>query len=166
MPAPPTERCKPLPWPIRNNPIIPGAEQAFPTPHCQGQNALKLVVLGFVRPVHQSRHEAEAAGVIDSRAHAALHKGARDGIHFHKAGIGESFLRGEPVCGERCGQRGEAEFVARVKETVCARRGFELDERGRWREQRVNRSEAVAGEKIAAERWCGGSGRYRQSASG
>ena len=146
--------------------IVAHAQQAFPASYRQGQNALQLVVLGFVRPVHQSRHEAEAARVINGCAGAALHKGARDGIHFHKAGIGEAFLRGERVCSERCGERGEAEFVARVKETVCARRSFELDERGRWSEQGMNWRQAVAGEKIAAERWCGGSGRYRQSASG
>ena len=98
--------------------IIPGAEQAFPTSYRQGQNALQFVVLRFVRPVHQSRHKAEAAGVIDGCAHAALHKGARDGIHFHKAGIREAFLRGERVCSERSSQHGEAEGVARVKETV------------------------------------------------
>lgn len=98
--------------------IIPGAEQAFPAADGEGKNALQFVMLRLVRPVHQSSHEAEAAGVIDGRAGASLHKWPRDGIHFHEAGIGESFLRGESVRGERCAQRGEAESVAGVKKTV------------------------------------------------
>jgi hypothetical protein len=98
--------------------IIPGAEEAFPTADGERKNALQLVVLGFVRPVHQSRHKAEAAGVIDGCAHAGLHKGARDGIHLDKARIGEPFLRRERVGGERCAQRGEAERVAGIEKTV------------------------------------------------
>jgi hypothetical protein len=80
--------------------VIPDAEQAFPTADGERKNAFQFVVLGLVRPVHQSRHQAEAAGVVNSCAHAGLHKGPRNGIHLDKAGIGESFLRGERVRGE------------------------------------------------------------------
>jgi hypothetical protein len=124
------------------------------------------VVLGLVRPVHQSRHEAEAAGVIDGCAHAGLHKGARDGIHFHKARIGEPFLRGERVGGERCAQRGEAERVAGVEKTVCAGRSLEFDERGGRRKQRVNRSQAVVGQKGISQNRISSRGRERKSSSG
>ena len=82
---------------IGNYVIVAHAEQAFPASHCHGKNALQFVVFFFVRPVHQSRHQAEAARVINGSARAALHKRARNGIHFHKAGIREPFLRGERV---------------------------------------------------------------------
>jgi hypothetical protein len=112
-----------------------------------------------VRPVHQSSHQAEAAGVVNGCAGAALHKGARDGIHFHKARIGEPFLRGERVRSERCAQRGKAESVAGVKKTVRARRSFELHERGGRGEQCVNWREAVVAKKAISQRRINGSGR-------
>ena len=60
-----------------------------------------------------------------------------------KAGIGQAFLRGERVRGERCAQSGEAERVACVKETVCARRRLELDDGGGRHEQSMNRRQTV-----------------------
>jgi hypothetical protein len=146
--------------------IVPGAEQAFPAADGERQNAFQLVVLGFVRPVHQSRHQAEAAGVVSGCAHAGLHKRARDGIHLDKARIGQAFLRGERVSGEGCAQRGEAESVAGIKKTVCARRSLKFDERGGRREQRVNRSQAVVGQKGISQPRISSRGRERKSSSG
>lgn len=132
--------------------IVAHAEQAFPTADSHGKNAFQFVVLFFVRPIHQSRHQAETAGVINSGTRAGLDKRARDWIHFHKAGIGEPFLRGERIRGERRAQSSEAELVARVKEAVCARRSLELDNGGRRREQRVNRGQTVFGQEFISER--------------
>jgi hypothetical protein len=101
------------------------------------------VVFRPVCPVHQARQQAEAAGVVSGGAQAGLHKGTRDGIHFSKAGIGEPFLRGERVGGERYAQGSEAEGVASVKKTMRARLRLEFDERSRRRDQRVNRRQAI-----------------------
>jgi len=73
--------------------IVPNAEQAFPAADSEGKNALQLVVLGPVRQIHQSGEQAEAAGIVGGGACPGLNKGPRDGVHFSKAGIGETFLR-------------------------------------------------------------------------
>src|SRR6266571_1228478 len=99
---------RPLRWMLSSvvgdHAVIPEAQQAFPPADGEWQNAFQLVVVFLVCPIHHSRHEAKAAGVVCGRAHAGLHKWARDRVHLMKAGIGESFLRGERVGGERCAQ--------------------------------------------------------------
>src|SRR4051794_2779399 len=124
------------------------------------------MVLRFVPPVHQSRQQAKAACVISSGAHAALYKRTRDGIHFIEAGIRQPFLRGERISSERRAQSGEAQGVACVKEGVCVRRSFQLDERGGRREQSVTRSRITVGKKRIAERWLSGGRCYRQCPGG
>jgi hypothetical protein len=68
-------------------------------------------------------------------------------------------LCGERVRGERCAQRGKAERVAGVKETVRARRSFELDESCGRGEQCMNWGEAVVAKKAVSQRRINGSGR-------
>lgn len=128
-----------LSCPVRNHAIITRAEQAFPTTDSERQDALEFMVFRLVRPVHQAREQAEAAGVVSGSAQTRLHKGTRNGIHFSESGIGEAFLCGERVGGKRYAQRSETEGIAGVKKVVCAPRRLELDESGRRREQRVNR---------------------------
>jgi len=144
-----------LPRPICDHPVIPEAQQTFPSAHGEGQDAFQLVMFFLVRPVHHSRHEAEAAGVVGGGADAGLHKGARDGIHLMKAGISQAFLRGECVGGERCAERRQSECIARIKKTVRARLLLEIDECGGRREQRVGRSQAGAGQGIGGRGFCG-----------
>jgi hypothetical protein len=124
---------------VRDHAVVARAEQTFPSADGEGQDTLQFVVLCLVRPIHQARQQAKAAGVISGSAHAGLHEWSRDGIHLSKAGVGESFLGGKCIRGERHAESCEAESIASVKETVCERRRFELDKRGWWREQSVNR---------------------------
>ena len=62
--APPTDNGSGLPCSIGDHAIISCAEQAFPAADGEGQDAFQFVVFRFVRPVHQSRQQAEAAGVV------------------------------------------------------------------------------------------------------
>lgn len=119
----------------RNHAIIPGAQQAFPSSDGQGQDAFQFVMLCSVRHVHHPRKQAETAGVVSGGAHAALYKGARNGVHFSKPGIGQTFLCGQRVRRERSGQGGETERITSVKKAVRARQLLELDECG-WRRGR------------------------------
>lgn len=125
--------------------IISCAEQAFPSADGEGQDALQFMVLCFVRQIHQACQQAKAAGVISGSAHAGLHERSRDRIHFSEAGIGQTFLRGECVRGERHAESCEAKSITSVKKTVCEWRRFELDKRGWGRQQRVKLCETVVG---------------------
>jgi hypothetical protein len=85
---------------IGDHTIVTHAEQAFPAADGEGQNALQLVVLGPVRQIHQPGEQAEAAGIVGGGARTGLNKRPRDGVHFSKAGISKTFLRGERVCAQ------------------------------------------------------------------
>lgn len=89
-----------LSCPVRNHSIIARAEQAFPAADGEGEDVLQFVVVRSMCPIHQACNQAKAAGVVGGSAQAGLHKWPRDGIHFSKAGIGESLLSGECVCCE------------------------------------------------------------------
>lgn len=137
---------------IRDYAVIARAQQAFPTADSERQDALEFMVFRLVRPVHQSRQQAEAAGVVSGGAYARLHEGTRDGIHFSKTGIGESLLRGECIRGKRYAEGREAECVASIKKTVGVRLRLELDDCGRRRHKRVNRLQTFVREKGIGQR--------------
>ena len=107
-----------LPCSVRDYVVIARAEQAFPSTDGEGQDAFQFVVLRPVRPVHQACQQAEAACVVSGSAHASLHKGTRDGIHLSEAGVGQAFLGGERIGGERHAQGSEAEGITGVKKTM------------------------------------------------
>jgi len=50
-----------LPCSIRDHPIIPKAQQAFPSGNGEGHDALKLVVPGLVGHIHSAREQRKAA---------------------------------------------------------------------------------------------------------
>ena len=112
--------------------IVAGAEKGFPSTNSKRKKALQFVMLPFMCYVHESAQHGKAARVVGGSAQPALHKWPRDWIHFTKARICQTFLRGERIGGEGSSKGGESKRIAGIKEFMNSGRRLQDDKRCRW----------------------------------
>lgn len=83
---------------VRDHPVISETQQTFPAADGEGQDAFQPVMFFLVRPVHHSRHQAEAAGVVCGlRPGESAQRGARwDSSHESRDSPGLFAWRARP----------------------------------------------------------------------